>query len=430
MTSVILTDLPLELLEMIANRICNSQGYLSFRLSCKKCYFSTRSIKKYFKDGELSEYLPLRGGVPHGKSYCYFLNGNISMEKTFIKGIQQEEEKLYYFSKRILFRGKVINGKKEGRHFWYNLNGTISKTTEFKNGKRNGKCISYDSSGDRLSMVKFVNNLEHGPFECFLNDIPHIYIRFDNGKINGLVSIVSIFHTLAFVGQVSDDILHGTQTFFNSDGEIRLILPFFNGRINGIVRRYYTNGKLLSIVKFKNNFKQGAEKIFWDNGKLRCIKNWEDNKKNGPCKLYFKNGILKQKCYFRNNKMDGPCIKYDEKSNKETVTNYSNGQLKDFIIYFHQNSEIINDINFFYENKSHSNFISYYKNMDPRSIKYDTGDFVYSFLKLIRPNGDIIKKINIKINGVLMKDYIKNERIINRYIQYGEDPSPTPYLYL
>ena len=127
---------------------------------------------------------------------------------------------------------------------------------------------------------------------------------------------------------------------------------------------------------------------------------------------------------------DRALIYFSGHGDVERVTKYNNGQLKDFIIYFHQNSEIINDVNFFYENESHSNFISYYKDMDPRSIKYDTGDFVYSFLKLIRPNGDIIKKINIKINGVLMKDYIKNERIINRYIQYGDDSTPTPYLYL
>ena len=29
-----------------------------------------------------------------------------------------------------------------------------------------------------------------------------------------------------------------------------------------------------------------------------------------------------------------------------------------------------------------------------------------------------------------MKDYIKNGRVINRYIQYGEDSRAVPYLYL
>ena len=79
MTSV-LTDLPLEILEMIADRICNSQGYLSFRLCCKKCYFSTRSIKAYYKRF-IIRYFPIRNGVPHGKNLCYFNNGNISWKK-------------------------------------------------------------------------------------------------------------------------------------------------------------------------------------------------------------------------------------------------------------------------------------------------------------------------------------------------------------
>ena len=40
------TDLPYELLEMIANRIKDTQGYLSFRHSCRKCHLSTRFLKK------------------------------------------------------------------------------------------------------------------------------------------------------------------------------------------------------------------------------------------------------------------------------------------------------------------------------------------------------------------------------------------------
>ena len=120
-----------------------------------------------------------------------------------------------------------------------------------------------------LSMVKFVNNREHGLFEAFLDDIPHIQIRFKNGKLNGFISIVSMFHTVSFLDKFPNDIIHGDQTFFNSDGNVRLILPFYNGRINGMVRRFYATGKLLSLVRFKNNFKQGTEKIFWNNGKLR-----------------------------------------------------------------------------------------------------------------------------------------------------------------
>lgn len=430
MTSVVLTDLPLEILEMIADRICNSQGYLSFRLCCKKCYFSTRSIKAYYKDGSLLEYFPIRNGVPHGKNLCYFNNGNISMEKTFTRGKQQGEEKMYYFSKKLLSRGKIIDDKKVGTHYWYNLNGTLSKSTEFKNGLRNGKCICYDSSGNRLSMVKYVNNKEHGLFEAFLEDIPHIQIRFKNGKINGIVSIVSLFHTVSFLGQVSEDIIHGDQTFFNSDGNVRLILPFYNGRINGIVRRFYATGKLLSLVRFKNNFKQGTEKIFWNNGKLRAIKNWKNNKKEGLCILYYKDGIIKQKCYFSNDLLNGPSFKYDEYGTLESITKYVNGAMQDFIVYYHKNSGVVDQINFFYENKSHINFVSYYENMKPKSIKYEHDEFKYSCVNILSSDGEQVKKITIKINGALMKDYIKNGRVINRYIQYGEDSQAVPYLYL
>ena len=190
MTSVILTDLPLEILEMIANRICNSQGYLSFRLSCKKCYFSTRSIKKYFKDGELSEYLPLRGGVPHGKSYCYFLNGNVSMEKTFIKGIQQDEEKLYYFSKRILFRGKVINGKKEG--LWYERDNARC-FVNYANGERHGAFKSIYSNGLTYQIGQFVHGQMNGQWRSWYYDgFEESIMNFDNNTLSDAFIISSL----------------------------------------------------------------------------------------------------------------------------------------------------------------------------------------------------------------------------------------------
>ncbi len=77
--------------------------------------------------------------------------------------------------------------------------------------------------------------------------------------MNGIVSIVSLFHTLSFVGNLIDDV-PGNQILYNEDGDIKSVIPFYNGRKNGLFRRYYDTGTLMSAVRYRNNLRQGIEK--------------------------------------------------------------------------------------------------------------------------------------------------------------------------
>ena len=45
--------------------------------------------------------------------------------------------------------------------------------------------------------------------------------------MNGIVSIVSLFHTLSFVGNLIDDVPHGNQILYNEDGDIKSVIPFY-----------------------------------------------------------------------------------------------------------------------------------------------------------------------------------------------------------
>ena len=65
---------------------------------------------------------------------------------------------------------------------------------------------------------------------------------------------------------------------------------------------------------------------------------------------------------------------------------------EDFIVYYHKNSGVVDQINFFYENKSHINFVSYYENMQPKSIKYEYDEFKYSCVNILRVGWRTSKK--------------------------------------
>ena len=94
----------------------------------------------------------------------------------------------------------------------------------------------------------------------------------------------------------------------------------------------------------------------------------------------------------------------------KSITKYLNGAYAGFYCWdYHKNSGVVDQINFFYENKSHINFVSYYENMKPKSIKYEHDEFKYSCINILRSDGEQVKKITIKINGALMKDLLKME---------------------
>ena len=126
--------------------------------------------------------------------------------------------------------------------------------------------------------------------------------------MTGVFSITSIFHTMSFIGNIIEDV-HGDQTLYNEDGDLKSIVPFY-GRKNGLFRRYYDSGNLMMAVKYRNNLRQGVEKVWWDDGTLKLTRNWVNGKKNGLCKVYNRDGIVTNKCNFKDDNLEGLNIKY------------------------------------------------------------------------------------------------------------------------
>ena len=414
--SLILTDLPIEILEMIADRICCSQGYSSFRLTCRKMYHSTRSVKRYHQNNKLFEYIPIRRGKPHGVSKLYYNDGSIAGIREYNQGSICSMERLYFKSGKLLHKGIIENGKYCGVHYWYNINGTLSKANDFTTpGEEH--CVEFDKIGNKLMVCKYVCGKLDGPVDFYIDDLPHISFRYNRGNMNGIFTIISRLQTISFLGRVVDDILHGNQLLYNEDGDVKCIIPFYNGRKNGLLRHYYSNGKLMSAVKYVNNLRCGVEKIWWANGKLKMFRNWNKGVKCGLCRLYNNEGIIKQKCNFKNNKLDGLSIKYTPEGFPETATFYNDGNILNNIIYYHHNTGNIYQVNFLESVNANTNFTSFFNRENNeksiKTVRYERGLFKFNMNNIeVKESNNKIRNIIIKLGNSNTSKYLKNGKIL------------------
>ena len=71
--------------------------------------------------------------------------------------------------------------------------------------------------------------------------------------------------------QYKDGLLHGTSTYWYSNGNLESEEPYKNGQINGTVNRYHNNGKMKARIPMKNGLRGGGSgEMFWDRkGKLK-----------------------------------------------------------------------------------------------------------------------------------------------------------------
>lgn len=83
--------------------------------------------------------------------------------------------------------------------------------------------------------------------------------------------------------------LHGEQKSYYENGNLKSIVKYLNGRVDGIIA-YDKNGKILHESIFKNG--TGTWKFYWSNGKLSEEGNYTSWKKDGVWKKYREDGSL------------------------------------------------------------------------------------------------------------------------------------------
>ena len=82
-------------------------------------------------------------------------------------------------------------------------------------------------------------------------------------------------------------------------------IPFKNGKINGIAKRYYESGALEGEHPHINGKENGIAKVYYESGALEGEHPYINDKMNGVVKIYYENGKLAGTSTYKNNKLIG-----------------------------------------------------------------------------------------------------------------------------
>jgi antitoxin component YwqK of YwqJK toxin-antitoxin module len=101
------------------------------------------------------------------------------------------------------------------------------------------------------------------------------------------------------------------------------------GRRDGVLRRYYRRW-IRRTVPYQNGVRDGVERGYFTEGGARGeLKEeipWVDGEVHGMKKKYFPDGTVRTMVSYKNDKVHGPTYVYDEEGNLLRKTNYVNGE--------------------------------------------------------------------------------------------------------
>lgn len=192
---------------------------------------SLKFLKTYHRNGQISAEWKEINGKGEGFVKCWHSNGAVQ-KKTFVhKGN---------------FHGKIQEWDKNGR---------LSYTGNFKHGKKEGKHINYLVKGEFVEEHYSQDSLHGGIVEKRWNE--------DEEKF------------LICVGQYENGIKTGKWMLKDEAGNIKNLDYYKNGKLHGILERYYDNGAIKLKTEYVNHEITGEYKYWNEEGELEEYKIYE-----------------------------------------------------------------------------------------------------------------------------------------------------------
>ncbi len=151
--------------------------------------------------------------------------GEVSRLVTYKDDVQNGPEKQYKAdenSRFLVSETPWVNGKIEGVKKTFYPNGNVMSETGYKASKRDGQAKRFDLAGRVEQAVAYKDDKKNG-------------VQID---------------------------------YYSMRGKPQRVIPYLNGRAEGVVREYYDSGQLKREAAYKNDLPHGVEKNFDEQGTL------------------------------------------------------------------------------------------------------------------------------------------------------------------
>jgi len=148
-----------------------------------------------------------------------------------------------------------------------------------------------------------------------------------------------------------DTIINGDYREYYSNGQIRYVGKFIDGKQTGLWKFFHDNGVLKYSLEIINDNSKDGELIFYDRyGKLGEKLNLIGGKQEGERRLFFSNGMLSEVIFYKNDQLDHVVYCKDnlgndlplgtlKNGNGSRIIYHPNGMISEVLIYKYGNLE-------------------------------------------------------------------------------------------
>ncbi len=275
-------------------------------------------ITSYHPNGQIKQYLEVVNNRASGSYKEWYVNGSLKLQATIVGGdpdINTASEKTWLFdgcSKawdeegRLLAEIPYVKGELNGLSIYYHPSGALWKKVPFERNQTHGVSETYLVTGETLQTTEYSRGVKNGRSLRFWHSQG---TASDEEYVNGLL-LKGLYYDICgnLIATIENG--NGFRATFGKDS-INELQEYRNGLMVGELKVYDTEGRLIKIYHVKNDLKHGEEDIFNPQpnakGELypRLLINWYEGKIQGTVKTWYDNGVLESQREMSNNTKNG-----------------------------------------------------------------------------------------------------------------------------
>lgn len=136
------------------------------------------------------------------------------------------------------------------------------------------------------------------------------------------IIIATLFFALISCNSKKGDAEVTVKRTYYGNGTLKDEQSFVNDTTrDGFYKEYYSNGKLRFVTNYENGKEHGTKKGYYENGHLKYEMSYKRGLKSGPAVWYFENGVMSSQYNY-----------YEDKPIGEVFHYYPSGKIKSYIV--------------------------------------------------------------------------------------------------
>ncbi len=254
-------------------------GDADITVASQKTWLFDGCSQAWDEQGQLIASIPYEKGVLQGISVYYHSNGNIWKQVPFEKNEINGTYKVFLEEGELLLTSEYCCGEKEGLSLRYWQSDKIASQEIFCEGKlTTGRY--FDLNGTEISRID--NGL--GFRAIFGKDCLAELHEYHDGTLEGEIKVYGRNNRLIKLFHVKNRVKHGEEIEYYDKGgkssqpQPKLLISWYNAKIQGIVKTWYDNGVLESQREMSNNAKNGLSTAWYRDGNLMLMEEYDHQK--------------------------------------------------------------------------------------------------------------------------------------------------------